>query len=619
MHRTPRFPFTRNAIASLFAVSLAFGLSGCGSDDDGASASTSTETTINGTAIAAAVTGVLAVTDSDGNVVATGTVSNGAFSVDLPNDTLNRELTFTVVGTYTDEVSGDTVTLTASNPLALLMAANHFTAGQTGNAPVTPGSTVIQHMVREHSMTLAQAQTAFQNAFGYLPDMTAVPFDPSTTDSTAAGARPLVDQNAAFRAGMFSQLASDFGLTGDDIADMLGALADDLADGALDGTGDTGSPVMIGSSVNLQTLNGDNPLSARLLGAYGGFAGSSGNAAGLSAPSMGLPAMSYDQSGASKTVTTASGHTLRVTLETEANAPIMSGFWTSRVNHKVTLEDVTSGGADPVDITTHANLISISQHPFMHMLSGHNHTTPHSMMADTTQAASGIYNMDTYYVMASEMGMGEMAMPMGVWDYRIDIAEDLDGDGSADETTSVIFHPQVTMSMGGSVFFAKASNANDTWTNMMGMSMPREYRVWLHEAAVNPTGGHDLTVFVSTRNMGDMSMGMDGMSGMGHSMMTFPAVYTGQALNGPLNQMNMRPEVSLGDVTVEVTLDDGLEGSTWYPMSADGETGRYTLASLAGLDTNAQDTLTFRLTVDGNEMTTSAGANPQLVFTAPTL
>lgn len=445
-------PAVRMPLAGALAVIL--GLSGCGSDS-----STASQTTINGSAIAGAVTGNVVVSDADGNEVASGSVTDGSFSVAVADAELAGVLTFSVTGTYVDEVSGDTVTLSANSPLALTLAANHYTGGQAGNAPVTPDSTVIHHLVKQHGKTMTEAYTAFENAFGYLPDMDAVPFDPSETDSTNAAARPQADRNAAFRAGMFSQLANDLALSGDDIAAMLVGLADDLADNSLDGMGSGGSPVIIGTAaVNLQTLHQSNSLEARLLAAHGAFAGNSNNSAGLSAPSMELPSISYDAPGTSKTVTTRSGRNISVTLDTTANSPIGAGFWISRVKHKITLVDAADGS--PIDISSDANIKGISQHPYMHMLSGHDHTTPHGHDADVSHAAQGIYSLDTYYVMASEMGMGESAMPMGVWDYPVKIEEDTDADGNADTTTSVMFHPQVKMPMDGSVLIATVNNIN---------------------------------------------------------------------------------------------------------------------------------------------------------------
>lgn len=150
---------------------------------------------------------------------------------------------------------------------------------------------------------------------------------------------------------------------------------------------------------------------------------------------------------------------------------------------------------------------------------------------------------------------------------------------------------------------------------MMGMTQPRSYRVWLHEVSDNPNSSHELTVFVSTQDMGNMNM--DSMSSS-HNMMKFPAVYSGQDLHGPSNEMGMRPDLSLASVMVEVSLDDG---ATWQSMTETANTGLFSIADLAGLDTAAQDTLSFKVTInDGSGdyvMTTAAGGYADLVFTAP--
>lgn len=589
----------------ILAGAMALALAACGG---GGGATAVVETRISGSAVAGAVDGTVVVSDGAGRQVASGSVTAGQFSLTLPDSALDERLTFTVSGRYLDEVSGDPVTLSSGRPLALTVAARHFRAGQAGNAPVTPGSTIIHHLVQDRAMTLSQAQAAFQNAFGYLPDMDAVPFDPAATDSAAAAARAQADRDAAFRIGVFSQLADDLGLSGDDIAALPGALAEDLSDGELDGS-DGVAAVSIGSAaVNLQRLHQTNPLAARLLAAHGGFAGHASNAAGLSAPSIGLPSLVYDAPGSSKTITTPSGRLLSATLEAPAHAPIAAGFWTARVRHQITLTDAAT--QQPIDLASDANFKAVSHHPYMHMLSGHDHSTPHAHTA--TALGAGVYTLDAYYVMASVMGMGAAAMPMGLWDYPVHISEDLDGDANTTNdvvTTTVMFHPQVRMPMDGSTFFAKVSNSDHQWTPMTGTTQPRPYRVWLHEITSNPDGSHDLTVFVSTRDLGNM--------GSGHGGMRFPAVYSGQTLHGPLDG-ETRPALTLTSVGVAVSVDGG---NSWQAMTEGDGSGLFSISGLIGLSTSEANTLSFRLSVNdgsGERLMTSAAGDPaQLSFVAP--
>jgi len=104
-------------------------------------------------------------------------------------------------------------------------------------------------------------------------------------------------------------------------------------------------------------------------------------------------------------------------------------------------------------------------------------------------------------------------------------------------------------------------------------------------------------------------------AGRSHGGMTFPAVFPGQTLHGPVNAMDMRPELAVDTVAVDASTDGG---TTWAPLVEDAGTGRYQVDGLAGLDNGAGlDTLTVRLTVNGNVMRTAAGGNGQLIFTAP--
>jgi hypothetical protein len=597
-----RSPLARRLLA---LAALGFILGGCSSSNSGSASSPST--TINGMAIAGAVTGTVTVRNGTGTTLASAPVTAGAFSVSLPDTALAGELEFVVVGTYADEMSAAMVNLSANYPLALRTAAGHFTAGQTGNAPVTPDTTVIRNLVANHGQTLAQAQVAFQNAFGYQLDLSAVPFDPVTTDSTMAAARSQADRDASFRAGAMSALAANLGLTGDAIAELPAALARDLADGDLDGH-DGSNPVTI-AAVNLRALHGADGMPFRQLKSYSGFAGAEVNHdhAQLSAPASGFPTLAYDSAGVSKTVTTAKGRHVTVTLDTVADAPFDAGFYTARVRHRLTLVDADT--LQPININSDPDIVSVSNHPMMYMLSGHDHTTPHGHDPDLAGVTSGQYVLDNYYVMASTMGNGT---PMGVWDYVFFINEDSDGvRTTAEHTTEVIFHPRVNMTMGGKVLAAAASHANDQWTNMEGVTQTRPYRVWLHAVDANAGGGHDLALFVSTQNIANPAPGSDPHA---HTL-SFPSVYAGRALQGPVDAVSgVRPDVALTSVTVEVSTDGG---TSWQALAADGTSGRYAGVQIPGLSAGSAASVQVRLTVNGNVMATAAGAMPQLQFTAP--
>ncbi len=626
--------FKSTTLSGILAATMGIGLAGCIED------SAEDTTLIEGVAIVSgSISGDIEVVDSNNNSVASGKVEAGSFSLKVSNSALTEELTFKVTGIYKDSASDESITLDNENALTLTTPESTYQKGQTGNAPITPGSSVISYLVKDHGKTIEQAKASFKTAFGYEPNMDAKPFSPSILDSASAAERPQADRDAAFRAGAFSQLASELSLSSNDIAGLLNAIAEDLSDDDLDGS-DGANGVMLGTH-NLQTLHNTLPLDTRVLAAYSGFAGSSSNTSGIPAPASNLPKIKYDAAGAaSKTITTDSGRVITVSLDTEANPPIPQGFWVSHVNHKITLQD-ESGVA--INTSSDEEIIGVMQHPNMRMITGHVHSTPHSMMTDTSESADGIYNMDSYYVMPSQMGMGENAVPMGLWSYTVKVKEDTNNDGEADKTHAVVFHPQVKMPMPMDseapvdVLFSLINNSNYQWTTMMGATETRPFRVWLHEITPNTDSSHALTVFISTRDMknpeeeGDSSNGHQHMHHKpqsramemdhgSHDLMSFPAVYAGQILHGPLSD-GTRPEHTLSSVTVDVSTDGG---TTWETMQADGDnTGRFSIDSLSGISTSEQNTLSFRLMInDGTseyEMKTNGGNYGTLKFTAPTL
>ncbi|MDX8377451.1 MAG: hypothetical protein R8L53_05460 [Mariprofundales bacterium] len=597
----------RNAlIASMLACALVLTACGGGSSATNSTPATTTiaapaiTTTINGVAIAGAVTGTVNVNDGTGTNIANAAINNGSFSVTVPNSALAANLQFVVTGTYRDEVSGQTVTLSAQNPLALYTAVNHFTAGVIGNAPITPDTSIISTLVQQ-GKSLAQAKNSFQTAFGYLPDLNATPFDPYATAAPTATSKTQADKNAAFFVGMFSQLANDLGLNVTDLAELPAKLAADLSDGALDGM-QAGNPIIFASSgINIANLHQNKPLDVRLQQAVSGFAGNAANISNVTAPNMQLPPMVHDNyTGSTKTITTAGGQQWNVTLDTIAQSPFAQGFNVARTTHRISVINSTTN--QPVDL--YAAGITAMQHPWMFMFSGHAHGTEHGQ-CDISQAAQGILQGDVYYRMASKTASG---MPMGLWQYEVRFYEP----APVDAYTSVMFFPNVRMGMGADILKGAAKNAGDTWTNMTGLTNPRTYNVWLHAITANVTSGYDVSVFIATQNMMDMT-NMAGMMGVGMSAMSFPPLNAGLMLNGAKNAMSMRPMHMVKTVLAEISADAGL---TWQLLSAQGG-GIYKTTSLLGLTSGTVANLQVRLTVDGNPMLDAGGNNPALSFTTP--
>jgi len=585
-----------NTWLALLAMTL---LTACANSDTAPVAATTT--TISGSAVAGAVTGNVVVRTAANVQLTTAVITAGKFSFNLPASALASELDFEVTGTYTDEVSQKVVTLTVTNPLALRTAAGHFTAGVAGNAPITVGSTVIRQLVVNEAKTLSAASNDFYTAFGYTPDMAAKPYDPYTAKPVGAVA---ADDKAAFRAGMFSQFAKDIGLDAIGAAQLPTAFAKDLSDGKLDGQNVLNTPVIInitGGSVDLYALETSSPMFSRLQIATSEFAGSTNNVAAVTPPAT-YPTVAYDAVGTTKLVTLSDGITqVNVKLTTANMTPFMQGFWNAHVTHQVSLSNTATN--TPIDIyAVGAPITAVNQMPMMWMFSGHHHSSPTGSLTDTTQAVTGNYTMDTYYVMSTAMADG---VPMGLWEYGVQLTE------AGGATTTVIFHPKVMMAMGGELYFADGSDAGDTWTDGLMSTTPRKYRAWLHSATANPVGGHDLTVFVSTQ---DMTMIANVMS------MPYLPVATGLVLHGPLNTTTgIRPTVNVANVTVEVSTDTGV---TWQPLTpVAGQNGQYRVTGLVGLTAAVQNTVQMRLKVDtGTGLTArvdAGGNNPVLTFTAP--
>ncbi len=560
------------AIAGIAALALV----GCNS-----SSSTTATSSFSGSAVAGAVNGTLIVRDAAGNQLATATVTDGNFDVDIPDSALTRQLDFAVTGSYTDEVSGNPVNLTASAPLALRLAAGAL--GGTGAAiGITPETTVIRQLVQEHAMTLTQARNAYQNAFGNTPDGTGRPFDPT---GDAPDWADEAANDAAFRVGAYSEWGNDMGLAGDELGQLPTALADDLADGSLDGDDASGNPVTVGAT-NLHALHQASPLTARYLASMAGFAGSAHNGAGLTAPTGGLPdnAAVTDVMPATRTVTLADGTELDVQLSVHNMDPFPMGPATAHTVQRVTLTNAADGS--PVDITAAgAAVTAITPSAMMHMLSGMSHGTPleTAYNAASSDPANGIYDYDVYYVMASAMSMDGAMVPMGLWDFKLTFT-------AGEESPTALFHPNVTMPMGGAVLSAKGGDATDMVMGSTGTTMPRPYWAWLSTISANSGGGHDIDIFITAK------VGM-----------TFPAVYAGASSS----TMMPADSLDIASVDVEVSTD----GSTWTAMTDEG-LGHYSVTGYSGLTTGASGDLWVKLTVNGNAILAS-GNDLQLIFTAP--
>ncbi len=564
-------------LATLTTLTAALLLAGCDSGSSG-TAATDTSVTVNGSAVAGPVDGQLQVRDAAGNTVANATVTQGSFRVRLTQAQCAQELDFAVTGSYTDEVSGSPVQLSASHPLAARSAAGAFCGSASNDLGVTPASSVIRAMVEEGGLTLTQAQVIFQSTFGSLPDSAALPFDPTQAEpADVDDARRL----AAFMVGAYSQWANELGLTGDALATLPAQLAADLADGSLDGIGADGNPVALGSTT-LAALNDQSRLLARYLTAMANFAGGSDNGAGLSAPSEGLPTAEVSEAmtpaePAERTLTLASGSVLTLKMHVDNPAPMADQPMVSYNRHQLVITDASD---QPVDLSTWGGSAGLQIAMKMHMLSGMSHATtfdPDYIAAESTPI-TGLYAFDAYYLMATSsaasgggMGSGEMSgsgsasagQPLGVWDLEVKLTE---ADGTLH---SVIFHPEVVAPSDGSNYQSRKSNS----------SLGGPVFLWYHDASVNVSGSYNLGLALSTKQ----------------NMMSFPLLQVGTLLG------------SGATVTgISVKLDADNDGS--YETDMVGAAGLYRASNLtlngdeSGFVTVAAQ-VTLTTDADGNDTT----------------
>ncbi len=279
------------------------------------------------------------------------------------------------------------------------------------------------------------------------------------------------------------------------------------------------------------------------------------------------------------------GRTLCVGLEAVAEAPFSEGFYTARVTHRVR---ITDADGRPIDIDNDSTITDVSHQPVMHMNSGHDHGTPHAREPeDSSDPANGLYDLVAYYSMPS----GDM---LGDWDYQVLVTD-------VGNTLAAHFQPQVQSVPVPDVFSARASNDQDRTKDMEGLVINRPYTVWLH--AVRPvTGGHRLTVFVSTQDMTMMPM-----NGSTMMHMSFPEVVAGET---ELHDEN-GTAFTLDTVGVRASADGG---ATWVDLAHDGE-GRYS-GDLTGLTSGQRAEVQVDLVVNGLSMTAN-GNPPALGFVAP--
>jgi len=423
-------------------------LVGCG----GGSGSSATPTTpVSGVVFAGPASGAtVTVKTTAGAVVATSTVSdaNGAFSVTIPTSALSGDLIFSTTGsgaTFTDEA---TATSTPLGALSTFVPANTLTAGT--NVTLDPSSTIAQKLIAG-GKTRSAAFTAYSSAFGYKPDFTIKPAFANISSNAATTQRL-----AGFRAAAFSQLANDIKdpTTSNGIGgaakqfELLQAVADDLADGSLDGK-KSGTVVTTASGF---TIPEDilNQYNAALIT----FQNSANNKSKLTPAQINVPI-------SGKVYLTAS---YRVEYVPPANGEFVSAD---------TFQLKIAKRSDGTAATGLASSIVLNPYMIMGTMGGGTNW-PNSV---TETSTPGVYSVTVPYSMETSWGLDMY------WKLYVFIGSE-----------TAFFYPNVAAFTNMDTVSVSFYNSSDITTG----ATKRKYQIWRDALSAGPGGTYDFTVFVTT-------------------------------------------------------------------------------------------------------------------------
>jgi len=217
--------------------------------------------------------------------------------------------------------------------------------------------------------------------------------------------------------------------------------------------------------------------------------------------------------------------------------------------------------------------LTLTINPLMTMATAEEHSSP---IGPVTDNGDGSYTCTVYYLMASTMN----GVSMGTWELNVTINGE-----------TATFSPNVMMAMGDT---AKATlkNQNDKIAGMTGDAETRTYYLF-KESLMGSTGNHMFKLFVATRE----------------SMMSHPAVYTGQSLNDENGAA-----WTVNSITIQVSTD----GTTWTDMMESGS-GYFMVSGLTGLTDGTEGVIYVKMTINGVQYTTDgaavSGANGYQAFT----
>ena len=396
------------------AIAMLMLISACGGGGgDSASVPTST---LTGSVFASSVSGTSVTAKNAAGQTIAGPVTSaadGTYSINIPTDSLSADIRIeSTGGTFTDEATG---AATTAGILAAYIPGGSLSAGSKVN--IDPSSTIVSHMVTKYGKTLSYAKTNFSAAYGYTPDTSIAPKNAPTSVADGSDAP---NRLAALRAGAFSQLTKDLGLTPDKQFDLFTALAQDLSDdgkingsaGAVSGT-NLAADIQNKFSQSLCTFNADTAH----------------NKTGLTNADIGN--LSFG----------------KVALTNTYKLEYVEGMMAASAGKtffKLKIMKRNDGTA--------ATGLTVSLMPTMHMA-----TMSHSAPVDAVtedSANPGTYSCTLYYLMASGPGMG-------YWDLKATIG------GMSGE--SATFYPAVGMAMGTTTVRATLKGQTDAIAGSMGM------------------------------------------------------------------------------------------------------------------------------------------------------
>lgn len=371
--------------------------------------SSSEQTAVTGSIFAGPVNGAsVTVKNASGTRIAgpvtTGT--DGTYTIKILNTDLSADLVFEAAGgTYIDEA-------TASSTTAGTLSA-HISGGtlSTGVAVhVTPYTTIVQKTI-EAGMSKTDAETAFNTAFGFIPDTTLAPTDATNPATDATDAQKL----AGLRVAVFSQLLHDLG--DEEQAHLLAHLPEDLADdGILNGLPGGHLDEDIGNKFEMAFIH---------------FLANPNNHCSLTPDKIGILPFS-------KTALTSNYKVEYI--------PGMMGAAQGKTAFKIKASSISGGTA--------VSGATLTLNPTMYM-STMNHGTPVDTCSES--ATAGTYDCTAYYLMASGSGMGYWKLQVGV------------------NTETATFYPSVAMAMGTDTVSSTLRFSTDNYPGMMGASVRPYY------------------------------------------------------------------------------------------------------------------------------------------------